>query len=182
MSRLRSLIAFVAVILPLLGGATTASGADAMSGHIVMTLIPVAGLATAYIKDDDEGKRQWLRNVAVTEAVISLARLGFNETDWGQRPDGSSYGFPSGHIAFAGAGASFLQERYGWKYGVPAWLGTGYVAWARVDQRNHRWRDVAASAVVAYGIGKLFVTPEHATHLAPVIGPDFLGMRWQRSW
>ena len=182
MSKLRRLVALAAALCTLLGAASGARGADAMSGHIVMTIIPVTGIAMAFFKDDVEGQKQWLRNVAVTEAVVSLARLGFNETSWGRRPDGSPYGFPSGHIAFAGAGAAFLHERYGWEYGVPAWLATGYVAWVRVDQDNHRWRDVVASAVVAYGIGKLFVTPEKATHLAPVIGPDFLGMRWERSW
>lgn len=182
MSKLRRSIVIAAVTCTLLAVTATARGADAMSGHIVMTIVPVTGIAMAYFKDDDEGKRQWLRNVAVTETVISLARLGFNQTEWGRRPDGSKYGFPSGHIAFAGAGAAFLHERYGWEYGVPAWVATGYVAWARVDQRNHRWRDVATAAAVAYGLGKLFVTPEHATYLAPVIGPDFLGMRWERSW
>jgi hypothetical protein len=28
----------------------------------------------------------------------------------------------------------------------------------------------------------LFVTPEKATHLAPIIGPDFIGLRWGRSF
>jgi hypothetical protein len=59
---------------------------------------------------------------------------------------------------------------------------TGYVAWVRVDNRDHHWRDVVAASALGYGVAKLFVTPENATHLAPVIGPDFLGLRWERSW
>jgi len=75
-----------------------------------------------------------------------------------------------------------LQDRYGWKYGLPAHALVAYVSYVRVDTDHHRWRDVAAGAAVSYGISKLFVTPENATHLAPVIGPDFLGMRWERSF
>jgi len=94
----------------------------------------------------------------------------------------STAGVEPGHIAFAASGASFLSERYGWSYGVPAWLLTGYVANNRVQNGHHHWRDVIAAGAVSYGVGKLFVTPENAAHLAPVVGPQFVGMRWQRSW
>ena len=159
-----------------------ARGANAISGHVVMAALPVTALAIAYFKDDTEGEKQWLRNLLANQLLTSIARVGFNETSWGTRPNGNGYGFPSGHVAFAASGSSFLEERYGWRYGVPAWMLTGYVAWVRVDNGDHRWRDVVASSVLAFGVAKLFVTPENATHLAPVIGPDFLGLRWQRSW
>ncbi|QWV95586.1 phosphatase PAP2 family protein [Geomonas oryzisoli] len=163
-------------------GVSTASADSALIGHTVMTAIPVSAIAIAFFKHDTEGEKQWLRNLAVNQALTSVARLGFNETDWGRRPNGHPYGFPSGHVAFAGSGAAFLSERYGWKYGVPAWLATAYVAYNRVDNNDHRWRDVIASGLLSYGVGKLFVTPENATHIAPVIGPEWFGMRWQRSW
>jgi membrane-associated phospholipid phosphatase len=170
------------VIFTLLNVTTAARGADAISGHIIMAALPVGAFGLAYFKDDVEGEKQWLRNVLANQFLTSAARIGFNETSWGERPTGHGYGFPSGHVAFAASGASFLQERYGWQYGIPAWLLTGYVAWVRVDNGDHHWRDVVASSVLAYGVGRLFVTPETATHLAPVIGPDFLGLRWERSW
>jgi membrane-associated phospholipid phosphatase len=182
MPNLRRYCAVAVVIFTLLNLTSPARGADAISGHVVMAAIPVAALAIAYAKDDGEGEKQWLRNVLANQLLTSIARLGFNYTSWGERPDGDGYGFPSGHVAFAGTGASFLQERYGWAYGVPAWLLTGYVAYVRVDNRDHHWRDVVASSVLSYGMAKLFVTPEIATHLAPVIGPDFIGLRWGRSW
>jgi hypothetical protein len=79
------------------------------------------------------------------------------------------------------SGATFLGERYGWKWGTPAYLAAAYIANGRVDNRSHHRRDVMASTVLACGVAKLTVTPENATHLAPVIGPDILGLRWQRS-
>ena len=181
MPKLRNYLAVVAISFSLLSVTTNAS-ANPIPGHVVMSALPVTALAIAYFKDDTEGEKQWLRNVLANQFLTSVARLGFNETSWGVRPTGNGYGFPSGHVAFAATGASFLQERYGWQYGVPAWILTGFVAWNRVDNGDHHWRDVIASGVLAYGVGKLFVTPENATHLAPVIGPDFLGLRWERSW
>ena len=80
------------------------------------------------------------------------------------------------------SGAAFLQDRYGWKYGLPAYALSGYVAWLRVDTGHHRWRDVIGGAALAYGVSKLFVTPQNATHIAPVIGPEFIGLRWGRSY
>jgi membrane-associated phospholipid phosphatase len=178
---LRRLV-FSAILVTLISTPRVARGANAISGHIVMSAVPVGALAIAYFKDDDEGEKQWLRNLLANQLLTSVARLGFNYTSWGKRPNGDGYGFPSGHVAFAGSGASFLEERYGWEYGVPAWLLTGYVAWVRVDNGDHHWRDVVASSALAFGVAKLFVTPENAAHLAPVIGPDYLGLRWERSW
>lgn len=182
MSLPRNLVIALILALATLQAPTAAKAADAISGHVIMAALPVTAFAIAYFKDDAEGEKQWLRNTLVNQLLTSIARVGFNETSWGKRPVRHGYGFPSGHVAFAGSGASFLQERYGWEYGVPAWLLTGYVAWVRVDNRDHHWRDVVAASALAYGVGKLFVTPENATHLAPVLGPDFLGLRWERSW
>jgi hypothetical protein len=180
MPSIRLLVAATLLILILLP--MTARGANTISGHVVMAALPVSAFAIAYFKDDVEGEKQWLRNTLASQLLTSIARLGFNYTSWGERPNGNGYGFPSGHVAFAASGASFLEERYGWKYGVPAWMLTGYVAYVRVDNGDHRWRDVVAASALCFGVAKLFVTPENATHLAPVIGPDFLGLRWERSW
>lgn len=178
----RRLVVVTAMVFSLLNVATAARATETLPSHIVMSAIPVGALALAFFTDDVEGQKQWFRNTIANQAIISAARVGFNETEWGERPNGGGYGFPSGHVGFAASGASFLQERYGWKYGIPAWMLVGYVSWERVDNDKHHWRDVLASAVVGYGVGKLFVTPENPTHLAPVIGPEFLGLRWERSW
>ncbi|HJV33824.1 MAG TPA: phosphatase PAP2 family protein [Geomonas sp.] len=182
MTRLYRYVASLAIVFSLAQAPPKAQAADAISGHIVMAAIPVGAFATAYLKNDKEGEKQFVRNLLANQLLNSTLRLAFNYTGLGRRPNGNGYGFPSGHVAFAGAGASFLEERYGWQYGVPAWLLTGYVAWVRVDNNDHHARDVIAAAALAYGIGKLFVTPENATHLAPVIGPDWIGLRWERSW
>lgn len=149
---------------------------------VVTALVPFGTFAIAHYDDDGEGEGQYLRSTGVSLLVNSLLRLGFNETSWGKRPNGSPYGFPSGHAAFMTSSAAFLQDRYGWKLGVTAYALTAYVAWVRVDTDHHRWRDVAAGVALSYGVSKLFVVPRNATHIAPVIGPDWLGLRWERSF
>lgn len=175
-------IIFVACVYFLLKPATALCGASAIAGHAVMSAIPVSAFAVTYFKDDAEGRKQLFRNVIVNQLLTSIARVGFNETSLGERPTGNEYGFPSGHVSFAGAGSSFYAERYGWKYGVPAWIATGFVMNNRVQNNDHHWRDVIASAGLSYVVAKFFVTPEEATYIAPVIGPDWLGFRWERSW
>lgn len=157
-------------------------GNDELATDILTAAVPLTGLAVAYITDDTEGQKQWLRNTGVNQVLITSLRLGFNETSLGERPNGHEYGFPSGHVGFVMSGATFLGERYGWKWGTPAYLAAAYVAYVRVDDDHHHWRDVIAAGALAYGVARLTVTPENATYLAPVIGPDFLGLRWQRSF
>jgi membrane-associated phospholipid phosphatase len=155
---------------------------DILAADVLTAVIPLTGIAVAYFTDDTLGQKQWLRNTVVNQVLVSALRLGFNETSLGERPNGHSYGFPSGHEAFVMSGAAFLGERYGWKWGTPAYMAAAYVAYVRVDEDKHHWRDVIASGILGYGVALLTVTPENATYLAPVIGPDFIGMRWERSF
>lgn len=173
---------FVAAIGMHAATATAGNGPEILATDILTGVVPLTGLAVAYFTDDIEGQKQWLRNTGVNQVFITALRVGFNETSLGERPNGHPYGFPSGHVAFVSSGATFLGQRYGWKWGVPAYLATAYVAYVRVDEDKHRWRDVISAGALAYGVALLTVTPKNALYLAPVIGPDFLGLRWQRSF
>jgi membrane-associated phospholipid phosphatase len=155
---------------------------DLVTTDILTTVVPLTGLVLAYFTDDIEGEKQWFRNTGLNLAVSTTLRLAFDQTSWGERPNGGRDSFPSGHESFIMSGAAFLGERYGWKWGAPAYLAAGYVGYVRVNEHKHHWRDVIASGALSYGIALLTVTPENTTYLAPVIGPDFLGLRWERSF
>jgi membrane-associated phospholipid phosphatase len=99
-----------------------------------------------------------------------------------RRPDGSSYGFPSGHAGFVFSQAGFLQERYGWTYGVPALTMATAISYIRVREDKHHWRDVIAGGALGYGVAMITVTPIKATQIAPIIGPHWLGIRFSRSF
>ena len=159
-----------------------AAGQKELPADIVTGLMPLVTYGIAHYKDDGEGEGQFLRSTAASLLLNTSLRVALNETSWGTRPNGSPYGFPSGHAAFMGSSAAFLQDRFGWKFGVPAYALTAYVSYVRVDTDHHKWRDVIAGVALSYGVSKLFVTPQGATHLAPMIGPDWLGLRWERSF
>lgn len=182
MTRYLLVCLMIAVLALPVATATAGNGPDILATDILTGVVPLTGLAVSYFTDDTEGRKQWLRNIGVNQVLTSALRLGFNETSLGERPNGGSYGFPSGHVAVVMSGATFLGQRYGWKWGTPAYLAAAYVASVRVDEDKHHWRDVIAAGTLAYGVALLTVTPENATYLAPVIGPDFLGLRWQRSF
>lgn len=162
--------------------ASAGNGPEVVATDILTAVVPLTGLAVAYFTDDTEGQKQWLRNTVVNQVLVTSLRVGFNETSLGERPNGHPYGFPSGHQAFITSGAAFLGERYGWKWGTPAYMAAAYVAYVRVDEDKHHWRDVIVASALAYGVALVTVTPENATYLAPVIGPDFLGLRFERSF
>ena len=169
--------------LVLRAGPSAAHDIDRVAGDILEIGVPAAALITAYEHDDAKGEAEWLRNTAASVLLTQALKFSFNQSSWGERPDhGGKGSFPSGHTALTASGAAFLSDRYGWEYGTPAWLLTGYVAYNRVEEHKHHWRDVIAGAALSYGISKLFVTPLGATHLGATIGPDWLGLRIERSW
>ncbi len=174
------------IVLMVLGlHCASARAADAQTlraGDIATVLFPLITFGIAYARDDVEGEKQWLRDLGVNEVLNTGLRVAFNGTSWGRRPDGSSYGFPSGHAGFVFSQAGFLQERYGWKYGVPALAMATAISYIRVREDKHHWRDVIAGGALGYGVAMITVTPIKATQIAPIIGPHWLGIRFSRSF
>jgi membrane-associated phospholipid phosphatase len=175
-------LAAIAAMLCLHSGTAAAAIKAEFPANVVMVAVPIAGYFIAQHKDDDEGQRQVLRSVAAGIVVHALVAAAVNYTSWGERPNGGRHAFPSGHVALVTSGAAFLQDRYGWEYGLPAYALVGYVADVRVRTGHHRWRDAVGGVAVGWGTSKFFVTPLNATHIAPVIGPHFIGFRWERSF
>ena len=128
-------------------------------------LAPTAvSLITILAKKDKEGFWQLGKSASMNLAATLILKYGINKA----RPEGRTHGhaFPSGHTSFAFQGASFLQQRYGWKYGVPAYLVAGFVGYSRLEGVNDRhdgW-DVLAGAAVGIGSTYLFTTPYARDH------------------
>jgi membrane-associated phospholipid phosphatase len=80
------------------------------------------------------------------------------------RPDRSDRrSFPSGHTAESFAAAAALEERYGWRLGLPAFTVASFVAVARVEARKHHWQDCLAGAVIGTASGFLLTHPHDST-------------------
>lgn len=131
------------------------------STDIAMFAPAAVGAGAALIKGDYKGLLQLGEALAVQVTVC----YGLKYTVKKQRPDGSDYhAFPSNHTGFSFAGATFLMKRYGWQWGVPAYLLSGYVAWGRIYARRHDVWDVLAGAAIGVGSGFLFTRPFAKKH------------------
>ncbi|MDN3647395.1 phosphatase PAP2 family protein [Reinekea marina] len=125
------------------------------AGDIVQLALPLTALVATYTLDDPEGRKQFLWSFGSTFAVTHILKRTVNK----ERPDGSNtLSFPSGHTSSAMSGAAFLQKRYGWDVGLPAYLAAGFVGYSRVHAQKHDWVDVSAGALLAIGMNEWFVS------------------------
>ncbi|MCM1152040.1 MAG: phosphatase PAP2 family protein [Muribaculum sp.] len=141
--------------------------AVATSTDIITLALPVATLTGVIIARDWEGLKQGAFTAAATAGATLILKYTVNET----RPNfKNSHSFPSGHTSTSFATAAFLQRRYGWKLGAPAYALATYVAWGRVYSKNHHWWDVVAGAAIGAGSAYIFTRPwarQHDLAIAP---------------
>ncbi|MDE7160434.1 MAG: phosphatase PAP2 family protein [Muribaculaceae bacterium] len=154
---------------------TSAQKGVKASTDVLLVAMPVATLAGVLIAQDWEGLKQGALTAATTVGTTMLLKWVVNE----RRPDGSNYhSFPSGHSSSTFATAAFLQRRYGWKFGAPAYALATYTAWGRVFAKRHHWWDVVAGAAIGAGSAYIFTRPwarDHNLSVAPLTdGRTFL--------
>ena len=112
---------------------------------ILMLALPASAYLLALHKDDGEGAWELSRSLGLA-AISTLALNSIIDKD---SPNGSSNdAFPSGHTAIAFSSAAFIQKRYGWKSGLPAYVVASYVAWLRVETDDHDSADVIGGAAI----------------------------------
>lgn len=142
------------------------------STDVAMFAPAAVGAGVALLKGDSKGLLQLGESLVASVAVSYALKYTVKK----ERPDGSdAHSFPSNHTGFSFAGATFLQKRYGWKWGLPAYLISGYVAWGRVYAKRHDVWDVFAGAAIGVGSGLLFTTPfakEHDVVVSPALDTD----------
>ena len=148
---MKKIVFCLLLLMAALPGMSQLRRAVETSTDIAMFAPALAGAVLSFVEDDNEGLLQLVGSTAASVAASYALKYTVSK----ERPDGSdSHSFPSNHAGVAFAGATFLQQRYGWKYAVPAYAVAGYVAWGRVYARRHDTWDVLAG-----GCAMLFTTP-----------------------
>jgi len=146
------------------------------STDILLVAEPVAALTTALLLEDWQGIKQGAL-AGVTTLGISY---GLKYAVKKERPDGSdTHSFPSFHTSATFASAAFMQRRYGWKWGIPAYAVAGYVGWGRTYAKKHDWWDVVAGAAIGAGSAYLFTRPfaeKHQLAISPVATGEHFGV------
>lgn len=158
----RLVLTGVLVVLPVCG---YAKDSTETAGDILAYLMPVTTVGVTYYLHDDEGRWQYSKAFVSSFGVT----LGLKYTIDKERPDGSdNHSFPSGHSTAAFQTAHFIARRYGWSYGLPAYLGAAYVGYSRVEARKHYNSDVLAGAAIGIIGSEYFTTRWEGATLAPV--------------
>ena len=118
-------------------------------------LLVASALGIPAVQGDWTGSLQAGGSMVVAGGTTYELKRLFPET----RPDQSNrQSFPSGHTSVSFAAAATLENRYGWKAGLPAFVIATFVGVARVKARKHHWYDVLAGAAIGTGSGFLLTT------------------------
>jgi membrane-associated phospholipid phosphatase len=150
-----------------------------IAGHAVKFVLPLAGGALARSKDDGNGRSIGLSWVGALATALVIKQAVPKE-----RPDGSGWdSFPSDSSATAFAAATAIQLRYGWDYGLPAYAAAAFVGYSRVAANKHDWGDIAAGAVLGWGMGRFLADPSTDLPGMQVFADErggLIALRW--SW
>jgi len=128
-------------------------------------VLVAAALITPAVQGDWSGELQAVGSLVVAGGTTKLLKEGFPE----RRPDGSDRkSFPSGHTSIAFAAAATLENRYGWKAGLPALAVATFVGVGRIEAKRHHWYDTVAGASIGLASGFLLTRQRHpAVRLVP---------------
>jgi len=112
-----------------------------ISGDILLYAMPTISLGSTLVIGDKQGTWQFLKGFAVNEAMTFGLKLAISKP----RPnEANNNSFPSGHTSTTFQSAAFIQKRYGWKYGIPAYALAGFTGFSRIYADQHDILDVLA--------------------------------------
>jgi membrane-associated phospholipid phosphatase len=141
---------------PEVRGATTTSSQTPVDvlkniGDAMVYVVPAAAFGMTLGAKDGTGAWQFTESGVISMGVVA----SFKYTVKSRRPNGDPQSFPSGHTASMVQSAEFMRERYGWRYGLPAYALAAFVGYSRVVSGQHFARDVYAGA--AFGFAGAFL-------------------------
>jgi membrane-associated phospholipid phosphatase len=151
------------------------------AGNVLKYAMPISAAAITWFHGDREGLAQLgVSYVASVGLAYGLSRVIHEE-----RPDHSDFhSFPSDSEASAMAAAAYLDKRYGWRYGLPAYALAGFVGYSRVEAKKHHWYDVVAGAALGWGFNQLVTTKYdlHGVEVHPLLATDAVGLNLDLKW
>jgi membrane-associated phospholipid phosphatase len=149
-----------------------------LAGDVLQLVLPATagGLTLGY--RDWQGSLQLAESSALTLGVTYGLKYAVDE----RRPNGGTQSFPSGHTSISFSAAEFLRKRYGWEYGIPAYAAASFVAYSRVEAREHHPHDVVAGAAIGIISSYIFTRPYKGWHVEVEADGKQYGVSISRSW
>jgi membrane-associated phospholipid phosphatase len=149
-------------------------------GDVMALAIPTVTLASTFIIGDTKGSWQFAKGLILTEGITFGLKLIVDK----RRPDKSNLNsFPSGHTSTSFHSATFIHQRYGAIYSIPAYALATFTGLTRIYGEKHDGFDVLIGAVIGIGSAYLFTTPYQKEHIELTFSSDsenyLLGFRFK---
>lgn len=148
------------------------------AGDVLQYVLPATAAGMTLVNKDGKGAWQFGGSAALAMGVTYGLKYTVDET----RPSGSNRSFPSAHTSISFSSAEFIRKRYGWEYGVPAYAAATFVAYSRVESRDHYTHDVLAGAVIGIVSSYLLTTPFQGWQIHSDIDGKYWGARISGNW
>lgn len=128
------------------------------AGDYLQIALPLTAFGASFLSDSDKSKEDlYYLDFAKSFGTGFLLVHGMKSTMEKARPDGSNIqSFPSAHTFAAFSGASYIQSRFGSKYGIPSYILAAGVGYSRIEARSHYLDDVLAGASFAVLLNTYF--------------------------
>ena len=148
------------------------------AGDVLLFVLPATAGGLTLGHRDGWGALQLGESLGVTLGVTYALKYSIEA----KRPNGGSESFPSGHTSISFSAAEFMRKRYGWEYGVPAYAAASFVAYSRVESRQHRPQDVVAGAGIGILSSYIFTKPYKGWRVSVEGDSQSFGVRLARSF
>ena len=117
--------------------------------------LPLAAAALSLYHRDGEGTLQLGLSYVVAQGTTEILKHTIDSP----RPDGTGYGFPSGHTSAVFSAAGFVHRRYGLGEAWPFYALATVTAYERVHHHHHTTGQVVGGAVGGLGSAFFFTKP-----------------------
>jgi membrane-associated phospholipid phosphatase len=172
------ILLFVIVYFITAGVDVRADDSIETAGNVLTIALPSAAIGLTLGLRDGQGALELGKSAALTLGLSYGLKYIIDET----RPNGDNYSFPSNHTSISFASAEFIRKRYGWEYGIPAYFAATFVAYSRVESKQHYTHDVIAGAVIGIGSSYLFTQPYKGWQIGLDIDHEYYGIILSRRW
>jgi membrane-associated phospholipid phosphatase len=170
--------AFVFAVILTMPTQARASDAVELAGDVLQFVLPATAAGLTLGHKDGTGALQLGGSTALAVGATYGLKYAIDE----ERPNGGKHSFPSRHSSLSFASAEFMRKRYGWEYGVPAYALASFVAYSRVEARQHHPHDVIAGAAIGILSSYLFTRPYQGWQVQAEDNGRTYGIKAMRAW
>ena len=176
--RCACLVPAVLVLMAAASREAQASDGVRAAGDILQFALPVTAAALTLGYRDGAGALELGESEAVTLGATYGLKYAVNE----RRPNGGRQSFPSGHTSISFSAAEFMRKRYGLEYGIPAYALASFVAYSRVESKEHYAHDVIAGAAIGIVSSYIFTKPYRGWQIRIDADTRHGGVSLTREW